>query len=81
MFGWGRPRRETTIAIQFAAAALRGGGGAAPNVLLIHVQPDEGLSLAIGAKMPGQGMSVGRCTWTSSAAAPSDSLPGRAYER
>jgi glucose-6-phosphate 1-dehydrogenase len=27
-------------------------------VLLIHVQPDEGLSLAIGAKMPGQGMSI-----------------------
>jgi glucose-6-phosphate 1-dehydrogenase len=57
------PRRETTIAIQFkraphppfeetAVEALR------PNVLLIHVQPDEGLSLAIGAKMPGQGMSI-----------------------
>ncbi len=27
-------------------------------MLLIHVQPDEGLSLAIGAKMPGQGMSI-----------------------
>jgi len=24
----------------------------------VHVQPDEGLSLAIGAKMPGQGMSI-----------------------
>ncbi len=57
------PRRETTIAIQFkraphppfeemAVEALR------PNVLLIHVQPNEGLSLAIGAKMPGQGMSI-----------------------
>ena len=57
------PRRETTIAIQFkraphppfeeaAVEALR------PNVLLIHVQPDEGLSLAIGAKVPGQGMSI-----------------------
>ncbi len=57
------PRRETTIAIQFkraphppfeemAVEALR------PNVLLIHVQPNEGMSLAIGAKMPGQGMSI-----------------------
>ncbi|MBV8395206.1 MAG: glucose-6-phosphate dehydrogenase [Actinobacteria bacterium] len=56
-------RRETTIAIQFkraphppfeevAAEALR------PNVLLIHVQPNEGMSLAIGAKVPGLGLSI-----------------------
>src|SRR5204863_146638 len=56
-------RRETTIAIQFkraphppfeetAAEALR------PNVLLVHVQPDEGVCLAIGAKVPGQGMQI-----------------------
>jgi glucose-6-phosphate 1-dehydrogenase len=57
------PRRETTIAIQFKRAphppfeeaAVE---GLRPNVLLIHVQPDEGLSLAIGAKMPGQGLSI-----------------------
>ncbi len=29
-----------------------------PNVLLIHVQPDEGVSLAIGAKVPGAGMQI-----------------------
>ena len=29
-----------------------------PNVLLVHVQPDEGVSLAIGAKVPGQGMTI-----------------------
>ena len=57
------PRRETTIAIQFKRAPhppfevdlespLR------PNVLLIHIQPDEGVSLAIGAKVPGQGLSI-----------------------
>jgi glucose-6-phosphate 1-dehydrogenase len=56
-------RRETTIAIQFkraphppfaetAAEELR------PNVLLVHVQPDEGVSLAIGAKVPGLGMKI-----------------------
>jgi glucose-6-phosphate 1-dehydrogenase len=27
-------------------------------VLLIHVQPDEGVSLAIGAKVPGAGMTI-----------------------
>jgi glucose-6-phosphate 1-dehydrogenase len=55
------PRRETTIAIQFKRAphppfedmsALR------PNVLFVHVQPNEGVSLAIGAKVPGEGMQV-----------------------
>jgi glucose-6-phosphate 1-dehydrogenase len=55
------PRRETTIAIQFERAPhlpfeeideLR------PNLLLVHVQPDEGISLAMGAKVPGQGMKI-----------------------
>ena len=56
-------RRETTLAIQFkraphppfqetAAQELR------PNVLLVKIQPDEGVSLAIGAKVPGQGMTI-----------------------
>jgi glucose-6-phosphate 1-dehydrogenase len=57
------PRRETTIAIQFQRAphppfAELAGDGLRPNVLLIHVQPDEGVSLAIGAKVPGAGMSI-----------------------
>jgi glucose-6-phosphate 1-dehydrogenase len=56
-------RRETTIAIQFQGAphppfAEIAGDGLRPNVLLIHVQPDEGVSLAIGAKVPGAGMSI-----------------------
>jgi glucose-6-phosphate 1-dehydrogenase len=55
------PRRETTIAIQFKrvphplfqdATQLR------PNVLIVHIQPNEGVSLAIGAKVPGEGMRV-----------------------
>ena len=57
------PRRETTIAIQFQRAphppfAEIAGEGLRPNVLLIHVQPDEGVSLAIGAKVPGAGMTI-----------------------
>jgi len=56
-------RRETTIAIQFKSAPHPpfeeiAGDGLRPNVLLIHVQPDEGVSLAIGAKVPGQGMTI-----------------------
>ena len=56
-------RHETTIAIQFQRAphppfAEIAGEGLRPNVLLVHIQPDEGVSLAIGAKMPGQGMQI-----------------------
>jgi glucose-6-phosphate 1-dehydrogenase len=56
-------RRETTIAIQFKRAPhppfeATAGEPLRPNVLLIHVQPDEGVSLAIGAKVPGAGMSI-----------------------
>jgi len=56
-------RRETTIAIQFKRAPHPPFGevaseGLRPNVLLVHVQPDEGVSLAIGAKVPGQGMTI-----------------------
>jgi glucose-6-phosphate 1-dehydrogenase len=56
-------RRETTIAIQFQRAPHPpfediAGVGLRPNVLLIHVQPDEGVSLAIGAKVPGAGMTI-----------------------
>jgi glucose-6-phosphate 1-dehydrogenase len=57
------PRRETTIAIQFKSAphppfeesAVE---GLRPNVLVVHVQPDEGVSLSIGAKVPGAGMQI-----------------------
>jgi glucose-6-phosphate 1-dehydrogenase len=56
-------RRETTIAIEFKRAPHPpfeelAAEGLRPNVLLVHVQPDEGVSLAIGAKVPGQGMTI-----------------------
>ncbi|HET6684326.1 MAG TPA: glucose-6-phosphate dehydrogenase [Gaiella sp.] len=56
-------RRETTIAIQFKQAPHPpfesiAGDGLRPNVLVVHVQPNEGVSLAIGAKVPGAGMSI-----------------------
>jgi glucose-6-phosphate 1-dehydrogenase len=56
-------KRETTIAIQFQPAphppfAKEVADALHPNVLVVHVQPDEGVSLAIGAKVPGQGMTI-----------------------
>jgi glucose-6-phosphate 1-dehydrogenase len=56
-------RRETTIAIEFKRAPHppfeeSAAEGLRPNVLLVHIQPDEGVSLAIGAKVPGQGMRI-----------------------
>jgi glucose-6-phosphate 1-dehydrogenase len=57
------PRRETTISIQFKRAphppfAEIAGEELRPNTLVIHVQPNEGVSLEIGAKVPGQGMAI-----------------------
>jgi glucose-6-phosphate 1-dehydrogenase len=56
-------RRETTIAIEFKSAPHppfeeASTEGLKPNVLVVHVQPDEGVSLAIGAKVPGAGMTI-----------------------
>jgi glucose-6-phosphate 1-dehydrogenase len=57
------PKRETTISIQFQRAphppfAQTAHEELRPNVLNVHVQPNEGVSLAIGAKVPGQGMAI-----------------------
>ncbi len=56
-------KRESTIAIEFQRAphppfARDIAEDLRPNVLTIHVQPNEGVSLAIGAKVPGQGMLI-----------------------
>ena len=56
-------KRETTIAIQFKRAPhppfeISSSEPLRPNVLLIQVQPDEGVSLAFAAKVPGQGMAL-----------------------
>ena len=55
------PRRETTIAIQFKRAPhppFEDVDELRPNVLFAHIQPNEGVSLALGAKVPGWGMHV-----------------------
>jgi glucose-6-phosphate 1-dehydrogenase len=55
-------RRETSIAIEFKRAPHPpfelSEDGLRPNVLVVHVQPDEGVSLEFAAKVPGQGMTL-----------------------
>jgi glucose-6-phosphate 1-dehydrogenase len=56
-------RRETTIAIEFKKAPHPpfedlGEENLQPNVLVCHIQPDEGVSLEFAAKVPGQGMTL-----------------------
>ena len=46
----------------------------------LRIQPDEGVSLAIGAKVPGRACGSAPCTWTSATATASARAP-EAYER
>jgi glucose-6-phosphate 1-dehydrogenase len=57
------PKKSTEVAIQFKAAphtpfAKGEMKGLEPNVLVVRIQPEEGVSLKIGAKVPGQGFEV-----------------------
>jgi glucose-6-phosphate 1-dehydrogenase len=56
--------RQTEITVQFKQAPMaffRGTSvaGPTPNDLTLHIQPDEGVSLRLGAKAPGPVMKVG----------------------
>ena len=50
------PKRMSEIAIQFRKLphALFGEGAAAPNTLIVRVQPEEGIALRFSAKVPGE---------------------------
>jgi glucose-6-phosphate 1-dehydrogenase len=57
------PKKATEIAIQFRSTPhtpfARGETrGLEPNVLVLRIQPEEGISLKIGAKVPGSGFEV-----------------------
>jgi len=57
------PRRATEIAITFKPApqglfSRVTGQPPEPNVLVLRIQPDEGISLKIAAKAPGQGIDL-----------------------
>lgn len=53
------PKRSTEIAIQFKPAPLAlfqhtAADELQPNVLVLHIQPDEGISIKFESKLPGQ---------------------------
>ena len=56
------PKRITDIAIRFNAAPLSlfptdgGGPATTPNLLIVRIQPEEGISLRFLSKHPGKGM-------------------------
>jgi glucose-6-phosphate 1-dehydrogenase len=57
------PKRTTEIAIQFRAAphavfSREAAEGLEPNALVLRIQPDEGISLKFGAKVPVQGIRI-----------------------
>ena len=56
-------RRETTIAIQFKRVphlpfSLDSSDDVRPNMLLVQIQPDEGVSMTLNAKVPGYGVTI-----------------------
>jgi glucose-6-phosphate 1-dehydrogenase len=57
------PKRATEIAIQFRIAphqvfSREAAAGLEPNTLVLRIQPDEGISLKFGAKVPVQGIRI-----------------------
>jgi len=56
------PKRSTEIAIQFKQVPLslfaRSAGTIEPNLLALNIQPDEGISLRFGSKLPGAAVQV-----------------------
>ena len=79
--------RVTEIAIQFKqraahrSSATRRSSGCRRNLLVIRIQPDEGISLRFGAKVPGPTVSARRgATWTSTTTTTSARTPSTGYE-
>ncbi len=55
------PKRVTEIAIQFAAAphlVFGNHSGGEPNLLILRIQPEEGISLKFQSKTPGAGIEL-----------------------
>jgi glucose-6-phosphate 1-dehydrogenase len=56
------PKRITEIAVEFIPAPLplfqSDGASAEPNLLILRIQPEEGISLKFQSKAPGSGMQV-----------------------
>ncbi|MEC8653381.1 MAG: glucose-6-phosphate dehydrogenase [Planctomycetota bacterium] len=55
------PRRATEVAIQFKQpphALFEAGKAPTPNMLLLRIQPDEGVAMRFGAKVPGPDVNI-----------------------
>jgi glucose-6-phosphate 1-dehydrogenase len=77
--------RNTEIAIQFKAAPRTlfqdlPEGASKPNVLVLHIQPDEGLSLSFDAKQPGPDVELQDVQMTFRYADVFPSKPATGYE-
>jgi glucose-6-phosphate 1-dehydrogenase len=80
------PKRVTEIAIQFTQIPLslfgqRNLAGEAPNVLVLRIQPNEGITLILGAKSPGGTMRIEPVEMRFSYAEAFGDSPPEAYER
>jgi glucose-6-phosphate 1-dehydrogenase len=80
------PKRVTEIAIQFKRAPLilfrnTSVEKLTPNRLVIHIQPDEGISLSFGAKVPGPIVSLGTVYMDFQYTDYFGSTPSTGYER
>jgi glucose-6-phosphate 1-dehydrogenase len=80
------PKRVTEIAIQFNRAPFMlfretSVDQLTPNLLLLHIQPDEGISLRFGAKVPGPLVRLGSVNMDFRYADYFGSTPSTGYER
>lgn len=80
------PSRVTEVAIQFTQIPLALFGqqnlaGEAPNVLILRIQPNEGIALFLGAKVPGSVMRVEPVEMRFNYAEAFGGEPPEAYER
>jgi glucose-6-phosphate 1-dehydrogenase len=79
------PKRVSEIAIEFKCAPIvmfreTGMRRLEPNLLIVRIQPDEGISLRFGAKVPGTGLSVGTVKMDFKYADYFGSTPSTGYE-
>jgi glucose-6-phosphate 1-dehydrogenase len=79
------PKRVTEIAIHFKEAPHllfgKKGEGIRPNVLSIRIQPDEGITLNFGSKLPGPAMEVAPVSMEFRYGSSFGVEPPEAYER
>jgi glucose-6-phosphate 1-dehydrogenase len=79
------PKRVSEIAIQFKSAPVMlfretGRQRLDPNLLIVRIQPDEGISLRFGAKVPGPGLDIGTVKMEFKYADYFGSTPSTGYE-